>query len=155
MLIGLKSPVDPRAPRAADSSAGNRYGPILPCCCCWQAGLEASRLHLSRAQAQENCSHLNKHHQLLPAVALPQQRVHPFPQPELLVGLAGQKDWSLSSGCFQGMLCCSSSLQLPCRGWNGVSVDTLSTPLLPSDTGKDSVVGLLFPKAGRMAGGLK
>lgn len=50
--------------------------PNQPCCCCWQAGSEASRLGLSRAQVKENCSHLNKHNQLSPAAPVPQQRIH-------------------------------------------------------------------------------
>lgn len=56
-------------------------------------------MHLSRAQAQENCSHLNKHLQLLPAVPVPQQRIHvagPSPQP-------GQaRRTCLSLGVFSG-----------------------------------------------------
>lgn len=117
--------------------------PIPPSCCCWQAGSEG----LLRTQAEENCSHLNKHSQLLPADLVPQQRVHVpgrFPR----AGLAGQKD-SLGEHLFRG--CCIA--RPPSGSHPGDGVGPAQVPLgaallqgLPLTAGRGKV------SAGRMLG---
>lgn len=118
---------EPRAPRAAESSAGNRYGPILPWCCCWQPGqvtfvksTGTGKLFSSEQTAPVPAS--------CPSAPAEDSR-GPFPQPGRQKGCLSLRD------VFRGFFCCSSFLQVQEWGQCG-HPEHCPSPLLTCDTGK-------------------